>query len=36
MVLTRVSTGPRPALIKAWAFFALGSWDPTMSSPNPS
>jgi hypothetical protein len=27
---------PRPALIKAWAFFALGSRDPTVSSPDPS
>jgi hypothetical protein len=27
---------PCPALIKAWAFFALGSPDPTMSSPDPS
>jgi hypothetical protein len=27
---------PRPALIKAWAFFGLGSRDPTASSPDPS
>jgi hypothetical protein len=27
---------PRPTLIKAWAFFALGSRDPTVSSPDPS
>jgi hypothetical protein len=27
---------PRLALIKAWVFFALESWDPTLSSPDPS
>jgi hypothetical protein len=27
---------PRPALIKAWVFFVLESWDPTVSSPDPS
>jgi hypothetical protein len=27
---------PRLALIKAWVFFSLESWDPTVSSPDPS
>jgi hypothetical protein len=36
MVRTRVSTGPRLALIKAWVFLAMESRDPTVSSPDPS
>jgi hypothetical protein len=35
-VWTRVSIGPRPALIMSWAFFASGSRDLTVSSPDPS
>jgi hypothetical protein len=30
------ASDPRLALIKAWVFFALGSRDPTVSSPDPS
>jgi hypothetical protein len=35
MVRTRVGSGPRVALIKAWVFFVLESWDPAESGPDP-
>jgi hypothetical protein len=33
---TRVSSGPRLALIKGWVFFVSESRDPTMSGPDPT
>jgi hypothetical protein len=36
MVRTRVSSEPRPALIKAWVFFVPESRDPVVSGPNPT
>jgi hypothetical protein len=30
------ASDPRLALIKAWVFFALESWDPTVGSSDPS
>jgi hypothetical protein len=36
MVRTRVSSGPRPALIKAWVFFVPESRDPAVSGPDPT
>jgi hypothetical protein len=36
MVQTRVSSGPRLALIKAWVFFASESRDPAVSGPDPT
>ena len=35
MVRTRVSSGPRLTLIKAWVFFVPESRDPAVSGPDP-
>jgi hypothetical protein len=36
MVRTRVGSGPRLALIKAWVFFVPESRDPAVSGPDPT
>jgi hypothetical protein len=36
MVRTRVSSGPRLALIKVWVFFVSESRDPAVSGPDPT
>ena len=35
MVRTRVGSGPRLTLIKAWVFLVSESWDPTVGGPDP-